>query len=218
MGKDKKENKQIIKGIAILLAGTMVCTVFAGCSNKSQGQEKQPTSVSENQDQNNKDILFEREDGSYLQLLITYYKNTQKETYNIGYVTYNKDGVYFDNVESDVRVKLSDQSVFGDSVYFHYLQFSSLCDEQYLINGKISIDEASAVLNKIGYFIDGSNRMKFGDNHIDVHDFYPEAMTETLTNSNDSSTYSLGKEEPILDKINMYSDSKEEETKAYVKN
>ena len=85
------------KGVAVALATLGLASCFTACGKKNDKNETAPqTEITQEIDSTieEKTIPFKREDGSYLMLLVTNYKKTEKISYNVGYITYDKNGIY----------------------------------------------------------------------------------------------------------------------------
>lgn len=146
MKKDKKEIKKITKkGIAVLLAGTMIGTVLVGCSNEEQ-EQKETQVISE--EQNDEDVLFKREDGSILTLVCIEKNGIDETKFYAGYATYDKAGVYFEDAISKTKFNLSDISKFkGCEIY--YTGFSSICKQEEVLDGTVTDDLIEKNINKL---------------------------------------------------------------------
>lgn len=206
--KDKKEFlTKLKKGTCVLLACTLIGT-FAGCSNKkTSGIE---STINALETANN--ILFEREDGAVLQLLASYNPNTSEETFKAGYITYDENGVYFDNALTSITTKISDESRFGHLKFLH-ASFSSICNDSQLLNGKLNEDEVLQILN--GLYLnsrqtyalkkDNSGELVlyvYLDRILPNHLMYDAKGTKNV--------YTIGKDEAIIQgEDTTYSDSEE---------
>lgn len=194
--KDKKEFlTKLKKGTCVLLACTLIGT-FAGCSNKkTSGIE---STINALETANN--ILFEREDGAVLQLLASYNPNTSEETFKAGYITYDENGVYFDNALTSITTKISDESRFGHLKFLH-ASFSSICNDSQLLNGKLNEDEVLQILNGLYLNSRQTYALKL-DRILPNHLMYDAKGTKNV--------YTIGKDEAIIQgEDTTYSDSEE---------
>lgn len=200
------------KGVAVALATLGLASCFTACGKNNDKNETVPqTEITQEIDSTieEKTIPFKREDGSYLMLLVTNYKKTKKISYNVGYITYDKNGIYFDNALTDTRVIISDESIFPfESTKFYYLKISSLCDEKHLLDGKISESIISDIITpyeKEGAYIDnytyGKTNLKFYKDYTyyytEVVELKVEYIIEELQRKNDNAVYTLDQTEPL---------------------
>ena len=196
-----KTKKIILKGMSLVAAGIVLVSGLSGCASKNNDETTQAASVSSVLE--NGDVLLQNKQGSYLQLLVTYYSHTGNWTYNVGYVTYDKNGVYFENINSGVNVKLSDEAVFDhNSTSFYYQRFSSLLDEDTLISGKVSSKKIDNILNSIDYaYIDRFDReayVKSYDINVPLKRLYTNNLISDISYYDDEEAlFSLDQNEPI---------------------
>lgn len=223
------------KGLCILLAATCIGTLSA-CNNKESVDDGTSISIEED-----KKIPFKREDGAYLEVLgIVKNKKIFNETnIHVGYITYDKNGTYFENILEDKKIEISDNAIYNnDKMKFFHAPITELknmeIDGDDLSNGYIGLSKCKNILSEcINFTIEKNNLnlyIKYKDEndgvirkYIDLdysnyvftlHLFNPTTLSSTVKDDN---MYSLDNKEP-LSKINettMYvdSDTKKEITK-----
>ena len=157
----KKDGKVVLKGatkvLSLALAGTLMASLFTGCGKETTNKAEITTEVSTNQaNADNQttgditgDILFEREDGAVLQLLVSRNRSTGEETFKAGYITFDKKGIYFDNALTSARITLTD--VQFEHLDFYCVTLAEMCSENQLLNGKLSKEEVSEILKDLDY-------------------------------------------------------------------
>lgn len=198
------------KGVAVALATLGLASCFTACGKNNDKNETVPqTEITQEIDSTieEKTIPFKREDGSYLMFLVTEYLKADKISYNVGYITYDKNGVYFDNALTDTKVIISDESIFPpESTCFYYLKFSSLCDEKYLLDGKIS----ESIINDIITPYNKKSSIEYNDHYysylhkehdtnstILIKSLYVEEKISSAKSTNYNAVYTLDQKEPL---------------------
>ena len=99
-------NTPLIQKLALLGAGACILTVFAGCGKNDNKNESVPqTEITEEVKQQ---VPAIRDDGSDLVILATLNKENNTYTFNAGYLTFDKNGVYFDDAISKKKLMLEE--------------------------------------------------------------------------------------------------------------
>lgn len=195
------------KGLCILLAATCIGTLSA-CNNKKSVDDGTSISIEED-----KKIPFKREDGAYLEVLgiVKNYGKSDKIDIYVGYITYDKNGTYFENALEDKKTEISDNVIYNnDNMKFFHAPITELentgIDGYDLLNGYVSMSKI-IILNKSSLYIDMKDEnnticelrrpySKYGDVYVfTLHLFDPTTLSSTVK---DDGVYSLDKKEPLL--------------------
>lgn len=196
------------KGLCILLAATCIGTLSA-CNNKKSVDEGTSISIEED-----KKIPFKREDGAYLEVLgiVKNYGKSDKIDVYVGYITYDKNGTYFENALEDKKTEISDNVIYNnDNMKFFHAPITELergIDGDDLLNGYVRLSKckniANITNNSIFYKIEkGKNDVTCNNYTISyddsikftLHLFDPTTLSSTMK---DDGVYSLDKKDPLL--------------------
>lgn len=133
--------------LSLLMAASMIGSFCTACtSEKTKTQDE--TTIETTMPNEETGLPFKRDDGAYLQLLCSYNPVIEEKCYDAGYITFDENGVYFDNAVTGAQVILSDKSLFEDTT-FEYMNFSSLCVQEQLLDGKIKKEEIKKILDDL---------------------------------------------------------------------
>ena len=221
----KKDGKVVLKGatkvLSLALAGTLMTSLFTGCGKENTNKAKTKTEVSTNQanddNQTTGDILFEREDGAILQFLISYNPNIGVSTFKAGYITYDENGVYFDNALTNTTLTLTDPKF--EHLELYYTSVASICKEEQLLNGKVSKDIIDEILNRLS-IRDAGTKVSIEDKQVFFHSIDTKQLyvSQLVKEAKEGYVYTVGEDEPISTKeTTTYSDSEENLTEQLVK-
>lgn len=236
MPNEKKYTLQKVFCGALATVGLAAC--FTSCGNKkdsSQGTTTEITqtselttdSITEEQTQitepesmteleNEEYVSFKRKDGSILMLLTIRYKNAGECTVHTGYITYDKNGVYFDDVLENRRFNLDDESSFDNgTTEFYYVNFTSLCSENELLSGKVGTNKINQTLDNVVGVIAGYRQLKMKEKDSDetytisIKLFEPANLFSDKASSSyfdENAVYTLGQDKPIYITTTTYVD------------
>lgn len=181
---------------------------------EEQTQITEPESTTEVE--NEEYISFKREDGSILMLLTIRYKNDRECSCHTGYITYDKDGVYFDDALEGRRVKLDDELIFDSgTTEFYYVNFSSLCSKNEVFSGKVGTNKINQTLDNVVGVIAGYRQLKMKEKDSDetytipIKLFEPTNLFSDKASSSsfdENAVYTLGQDKPIYITITTYVD------------
>lgn len=98
------------RGIALLGAAICLIPTFTSCGKKDkENNDVSQTEITQEITQENaQKVPLIREDGSELILLATLNDENKIYTFNAGYLTFDKNGVYFDDAITKKKIKLED--------------------------------------------------------------------------------------------------------------
>lgn len=122
---------------------------------------------------NSDEALFIREDGARLRLLYAYDLNEHKEFLTCGYITYDSNGMYFDDVITGEKTNLSNKeenNIMTEELLEKY------CTEEDALKGKISKQSISEICFNISYeniptgYILADYHVKYIDNKTVTYD------------------------------------------------
>ncbi len=239
MSKNKERKKYVLQRVfcgALATVGLAVC--LTSCGNKKDSNQGITTEITQTSELTTDDITeeqtqitepestteagnveyvsFKREDGSILMLLTIRYKNTRECTVHTGYITYNKDGVYFDDVIENRRVKLDDELIFNSgTTEFYYVNFASLCSENELFSGKVGTNKINQTLDNVVGVIAGYRQLKMKEKDSDetytisIKLFEPINLFSSKASSSgydENAVYTLGQDKPIYITTTTYVD------------
>ena len=193
------------KGLCILLAATCIGTLSA-CNNKKSVDDGTSISIEED-----KKIPFKREDGAYLEVLgiVKSHGKSNKIDVYVGYITYDKNGTYFENALEDKKTEISDNVIYNnDKMNFFHAPITELergIDSDDLLNGYVSLSKCKNIANNsILYKIEKGKNDATCNNYailyvnsikFTLHLFDPTTLSFTVK---DDDVYSLDKKEPLL--------------------
>ncbi len=202
------------KGVAVTLATLGLASCFTACGNNKQSKSEPSTEVTQEitQTPEEKSIPLRREDGSDLMLLLTSDLEAKHITCQPGYITYDKNGVYFDNALTNIRVILSDEAIFpSDLTEFYYLNVSYFSKNNLINESKLN--DLVSKFNKIdGSIIDNYDYSYHSCNSDDAFItvfklFNPSSKIKLMQETNNNEVYSLDREEAIkLTETTTYTD------------
>lgn len=167
----KERNYKLYKTYSLkrnmALLGVAMCLIpaFTSCGKKDkENNDVSQTEITQQEEitrQEEKKVPLIREDGSELILLATLNDKNKTYTFNAGYLTFDKNGVYFDDAIAKKKIKLEDVlSVQPDTEFCEQkLIFCSSSIEEYIkeecttnaINDifEITVEDSDAVSKNI---------------------------------------------------------------------
>jgi len=95
---------------------------------------------------NSDEALFIREDVARLRLLYTYDLDELEKAYSCGYITYDSNGMYFDDVITGKKTNLTDNE---KRTIMKQDSFEKYCTEEDVLSGKLSKQSISEICNNI---------------------------------------------------------------------
>lgn len=97
---------------------------------------------------NSDEALFIREDGARLRILYDYDLYEHEKACSCGYITYDSNGMYFDDVITGEKINLTNKE---KNNLMTERSFEKYCSEEDVLSGKISKQSISEICNNISY-------------------------------------------------------------------